>query len=566
MLADLLTKEALERVASIEAFARGRRYFEQGRVRALKENAGVITARVRGSDWYDVELSVVDGELAGRCSCPVGRDGLFCKHCVATGAAWIVSEALSADERKSSGNPEAMREYLDELPKKKLVDMLMAQARTDSRLRQRMARAVSRLRQSVPDSTSIETAIRDATSAREPRARYSNRTRSLEVVLNSLKEMLAAGDAARVVPLAALGLERSAEAAGPSACPDDDLVVVAGQFLSLHRRACDAARPDPIELARWVFDFETDYLNREYDGMVFRYLDVLMERGLLFYGKLAEGGWRLSKREPCSPAKSARAEAMANNAALLAVDPALMAETSLNWPDSPWAYYNCANRCLKASQPDKAVAWAELGVKAFPDQPYEALHRLLCEEYTRRGQATDALNQAWAMFTCEPGVGNYERLRALAKKAGQAAVWRDEALEYLKERAARVPKTESGGERLDCGSLIVEILLKEKDLDGAWREAEAGGCHPEVRLKAARAREAGHPADAIRTYQQYAEQVVSEGTGEAYRAAVRNLRRAADLITRLGQSRKFREYLKGYRERNRRKRNLLRLLDREFGE
>jgi len=46
---------------------------------------------------------------------------------------------------------------------------------------------------------------------------------------------------------------------------------------------------------------------------------------------------------------------------------------------------------------------------------------------------------------------------------------------------------------------------------------------------------------------------------------VRYLRRAADIITRLGQPRRFREYLASYRERNKWKKNLLWLLDREFG-
>ena len=38
-----------------------------------------------------------------------------------------------------------------------------------------------------------------------------------------------------------------------------------------------------------------------------------------------------------------------------------------------------------------------------------------------------------------------------------------------------------------------------------------------------------------------------------------------DIIKRLGQPGKFSEYLVGYRERNKRNRNLLRMLNREFG-
>lgn len=254
---------------------------------------------------------------------------------------------------------------------------------------------------------------------------------------------------------------------------------------------------------------------------------------------------------------------------LLSVDPALMAEVNPASLHHPWAYWHAARECLDVKQPDKALAWAELGLKAFPDEPYPGLRELLSEEYGRRGQMTEALNQAWALFTEGPSTENYMRLRALAHKAKQAPVWRDEALEYLKERAARAPKAEHGeepaGERLSCGSLIVEILLKEKSVEAAWSEANIGGCGEEMWLKLARAREARHPADAIRIYQQFAEQVVQGGGNDEYRVAVRYLRRVGEIITRLGQPKKFREYLSGYRERNKRKKNLLWLLDKEFG-
>lgn len=221
-LADLLTKETLASLAYGESFGRGKRYFEHGRVKALRESEGIVSARVRGSEWYDVELRVEPVGLRGRCSCPVGQDGLFCKHCVATGIAWIVDTALASDERRGAGSPEAMREYLDGLPKKRLVDMLMAQARTDGGLRQRLALAVARSRPAGPDLVSIEAAIRNAAGAAESwaRRRHSDRMKSLDVVLESLKEMLDAGDAAAVVRLAVLGLERSARAAGPSFNPD----------------------------------------------------------------------------------------------------------------------------------------------------------------------------------------------------------------------------------------------------------------------------------------------------------------------------------------------------------
>jgi uncharacterized Zn finger protein len=253
----------------------------------------------------------------------------------------------------------------------------------------------------------------------------------------------------------------------------------------------------------------------------------------------------------------------------MTVDPKLLSEVVRADFSYAWTYYVTARQCMELHQPDKAIAWAELGVRAFPAAPHPGLRQLLAEEYDRRGQMTEALSQVWALFTESPGIENYRQLRTYALKAGQAAVWRDEALEYLRERTARARTAGSSEqqerERATCGSLLVEILLSEKNVDAAWREAHISGCNGDVWFKLARARETKHPADAVRIYQQLAEQVVQHAGDFEYRAAVRYLVRAEKIITRLGHSKKFREYLAVYREQNKRKKNLLRLLDRKFG-
>jgi uncharacterized Zn finger protein len=255
------------------------------------------------------------------------------------------------------------------------------------------------------------------------------------------------------------------------------------------------------------------------------------------------------------------------HAALLTVDQDLLSEVVRADFSKPWTYYVTARQCMELGLPDEAVAWAELGVRTFPAAPHPGLRQLLAEEHGRRGRMTEALSQVWALFTEGLRIEDYRRLRSFAQKAEQAAVWRDEALEYLRERTARSRAAGSAEqrERWRCGSLLVEILLSEKNVEAAWREAHISGCDGEVWLKLARAREAKHPADAVRIYQQLAEQVVQHAGDFEYRAAVRYLRRAAGIITRLGQPKEFREYLAGYRERNKRKKNLLRLINREFG-
>jgi len=571
-LADVLTKEALERVAYGQSFERGRRYFEQGRVKALKESDGVVTARVRGSRWYDVELRAEPVGLRGRCSCPVGQDGLFCKHCVATGAAWLVRQALTDTPQSLSASPEAVKGYLTGLAKEKLVDMVMEQAQTDERLRQRLVLATARTRRDGPDVAAIRLAIDDATRSGEAWSdrRDSGRVEKLTAVLDTLHELLKAGHAGAVAELAAFGLERADSVAGRSYYPGAELQQVVGQFVSLHAKACAESHHDPEKLARWLFEFELSSDQATRDGIYARYVGLIGEKGLAVYHRLAVAELRGRAAARGKTAADYRVREIARHAALLTVNLDLMAEVCRQDMRILWAYLFAARECMDMGQPDKAVAWAEAGLKSSAVGGAAELHELLAEEYARRGQTTEALNHAWALFTERSGIDTYARLRAVAKKAGQPSVFRDEALEYLKERVARAPKPAPGyefaDERLRCGSLIVEILLKEKNVDAAWREAQAGGCHEETWLKLARAREAQHPADAIGVYQRLAEDVVQGADNEAYKAAVRCLRRAEGVIAGLGQSRKFREYLAGFRERHRRKKNLLWLLDREFGE
>ncbi|MEK7382013.1 MAG: SWIM zinc finger family protein, partial [Elusimicrobiota bacterium] len=88
-LAKLLDRDALREMAGGRSFERGQEYFSAGCVRGLAEHDGTITAKVQGTSDYRVKLWVKDGDLEYSCTCPVGTDGDFCKHCVAAGLAWL---------------------------------------------------------------------------------------------------------------------------------------------------------------------------------------------------------------------------------------------------------------------------------------------------------------------------------------------------------------------------------------------------------------------------------------------------------------------------------------------
>jgi len=77
-LADLVSDSALRDLA-------GERSYARGVVRSLRADSREITAEVFGSEVYHVWLWRDQRALDCDCTCPVGQDGDFCKHLVATG-------------------------------------------------------------------------------------------------------------------------------------------------------------------------------------------------------------------------------------------------------------------------------------------------------------------------------------------------------------------------------------------------------------------------------------------------------------------------------------------------
>jgi hypothetical protein len=71
-------------------FERGVNYYHQDRVQELAIDGGEIRATVRGSDYYDVAIDIVDDGVRSHCSCPYDYAG-DCKH--------IVAVLLTVDDR-----------------------------------------------------------------------------------------------------------------------------------------------------------------------------------------------------------------------------------------------------------------------------------------------------------------------------------------------------------------------------------------------------------------------------------------------------------------------------------
>jgi hypothetical protein len=389
----------------------------------------------------------------------------------------------------------------------------------------------------------------------------------IEDVIRSLEELLQEGYADEVIKLVEHFLAGVEDRLGEVDDSDGLLGDILVRLQELHHAVCRKAKPDPEALARRLFEWE---LRTEWDtflGAAETYADVLGAQGLAVYRRLAEAEWagvpalgpgqrdaeRYSQRFRITHIMETLAGRSGDLEALVAVK---ARDLSL-----AYAFLEIAQLYQQARRYDQALAWAEGGVKAFPVHTDGRLRDFLAEEYHRRKRHEEALALIWAEFAEEPCLETYRKLRAHADRIAQGPPWRERALAFLRETLAKAMKDASRKEWAPRGrSELVEILLWEKDVETAWREAKAGGCSDELWLELAARREKDHPEEALPVYQGLIDPLVNQKHNEAYREAVRLLGKVGELMRRLGRRAEFDAYLEGVRTAHKPKRNLMKLI------
>lgn len=580
-LKQLLTPSALRRAAGARSFERGVGYCNGKQVRSIAEQENSITAKVAGTHVYRVRLWVEKNNLDYSCTCPLGEDGEFCKHCVAVGLAWLQQEAANADttcavlagKAKSSKPAVTMqdaRRYLAAQETTVLVDLLMKHAERDENLQRSLLMLAAKRTKRGLDLATYRQAIEDAVIPDEF-VRYNDMydySRRADQVIDSLEDLLKEGHADSVIELTEHAL-RAAEKAVESV---DDSGGEMGDMLErlqdLHHAACRKAKPDPEVLAQRLFEWELHTDRDTFSGAAVTYADVFGRKGLAVYRQLAEQQWAhvphagSGGRNPERYGKCFRITQIMEALARQSGDVEAMVAIQQRDLSSGWAYLQIAETYRQAKQHDLALEWAERGVKTFPHDRDARLREFLAAEYHRRKRHDEAMALVWADFEAAPGLGQYQTLRSHADRSKQWPLWRERALGLVREQIA-CTKRDPGKRRWgnEDHSELVRILWWERDFEAAWREARTGGCDDGLWRELAVWREKEHPQDAIPIYWKEVELALDRKNNDAYREAVRLLRKIRQLLQRVGQEVRFAGELAALRATHKAKRNFTKLLD-----
>ncbi|MFF9778901.1 SWIM zinc finger domain-containing protein [Streptomyces sp. NPDC013978] len=563
---DSLTKANLKALAGSRSFERGLGYLDA--VSGVEVGDGWVTASVHGTERYEVELTL-DGPdgLTGECDCPYGVEGNFCKHLVALGLTLLAQRKSLPGQRKAARDrAQNLDAWLSALTKEELLALVREQVGEDRQLRRRLELRAAGAR---GDLAGVRTTIRELLDVR-PFARYgyveyadarAYADQAAQAV-SAIRALTGSGRAADAIELTREAMRLLTDVVESVDDSDGGLGQVGADLADAHLEACRAACPDPEELARWLVgqalgDFDAGLT--DIDPLDYR--DVLGDAGTVTLRKLVVEAWRANRT---GWAEKYLMERLAKTAG--DIDTVIAVHATDLTPNGH-THLLIARELDTAGRPDEALNWAERGIREADDLAAvdTTLVDHLCERYAQAGRLPDAVALRRDHFSARRSLLTYQQLRAAARTADCWPTEREGALNLLRADAERrqleADEHKHGYGYGYGGSVLVDALLDDEDPAAAWQAATETGAHDKQWLTLADQVRADRPADALDVYLRLAEPLTTQTGNTVYEQLVALLLSIRDCHRRLGTPDAFKVYANALRASQRRKRNLIRLMD-----
>ncbi|MEU9848053.1 DUF6880 family protein [Streptomyces sp. NPDC047985] len=553
-VAKSLTEANLKALAGARSFERGAGYLDA--VSGIEVGEVSATATVHGTERYEVELTL-DGPrgLSGECDCPYGQEGNFCKHLVALGLSLLADRASLPKQRKAArSRAQTLDAWLSGLSREELLELVRDRIAEDRQFRRRLelrvassrgdlAWARSRIRELLDIGPFTQYGYVEYADARA----YADQAGQ---AASAIRELTGSGRGADAITLAGEAIRLLGRAAENVDDSDGWLGQVGAALADAHHDACRAVGPDPEELAHWlvqhVLHDDSDFTDID----PLDYEDVLGEQGMTALRRHAVEAWRANRTGWAQKYLMERlAKAGGDIDMVIAVRAADLA------PDGS-THLVVARELDTAGRPAEALEWAERGVRDTEDAADldAALVDYLADRYTQADRLPDALALRRAHFDAHRTLRAYQHLRAAARTADGWPAERERALALLRADAERQPGRHSG-------SALVDALLDDKDIDTAWQAATETGAHDRQWLALADHARPDRPSDALDVYLRLAEPLTRQTGNAIYEQLVGLLLSMRDCHRRLDTPDEFTAYVTALRTTQKRKRNLMRLMD-----
>lgn len=366
---------------------------------------------------------------------------------------------------------------------------------------------------------------------------------------DAIGELAEAGAGAQAIEVArdaigwlreSLGMvDDSSGAVGSAAC----------ELFYAHLLACEAAPPDPAGLAGYLADlWLTDQC-----GLVpalTDYAELLGDAGATVLRERATAAYE------ADPGNSQVQHVLESVLEAENDVGALVALYAAHLDQFGWQHLRIAQTLDEAGRAGESFAWAERGARDCP-RPNERLVAYLAARYTADGRDDDVLELRRTHFAADRTLASYQALREAALDAGAWDAEREAALGLLRKDAAAVQGTLWWPW---AGPVLVDVLIDDGDLEAAWAIAQDVASERQwVRL--ANASVTDRPADALAVYVKVIERLTQSTGDDIYRQIADHLIHARACHEALGTTGEFQRYMAMLRTAQKRKRNLMKILD-----
>jgi hypothetical protein len=461
-----------------------------------------------------------------------------------------IGEDLPRHVEAARAQQQELEAWLQSLSKEELLAELRGLLDEDRELRRRFELRAAAMN---TDALAIRRAVMDLIMPhRSEYIDYDDAYRyasDVDKAVTAMDDLIRTGGAAD-----AIGIAREAMGLFAEACQFvDDSSGSAGdaayELLAAHLRACQAAPPEPVSLGGYLAGL---LLNDEYvfEPDLDDYAELLGDQGAAVVRE------RIVTAYAENPA-SWRARYLRESIARSEGDvDAVIAIYAAQLDDHGRNHLRIASELDGAGRGDEALRWAERGLReaAHPDQQ---LVDYLARRYEASGRQDDVLSLRRDRLLAERTLTNYQGLRQAATASGVWPAERDQALALLTEDM-RNPLLRASWAW--SGPVLVDALIDDRDLDAAWAAAKDAASEQQW-LRLADASTDSHPADALAVYRTAIGSLKACTGDDNYRRMASLLLSARACHQALGTEDEFTRYTAGLRMEQKRKRNLMKILD-----
>lgn len=562
---------------------RGTDYYRRGHVVDLVIDGERADATVIGQQHYRVTLCLEERpHIEHRCSCPMGRDGWFCKHCIAVVLAVRSAKVSQAKERTEQITLDDIRMWLKHQEIGTLVELVIEQARENGTLRKRLEiRVAASGTEGDENSLHAFRHVIDSVMTPPPQIYYEDydtpdNSNAIDIVLemlDTLGEMINTKQKApeHLLELVNYAIEQWEKSEDDFEMIGSDIASVQERLGNLHQQVIARMRPKAEELAkrlfvRWIENGE----------MIFRsaykeYSELLGKKGREAYQRLVRREWdNLPPITVHTPEESSRRYRLTQEMEGLAReirDTAQLAAIYQKQLTSVHDYMRLVNLYVSTGEESVALEWAERALETEGKERLDnTLVDFLIDAWLRTNQKNKAMTLARRLYAERRDLARYQLLHRVAEVVGTwegVRVWALDQVRHVEKQ----PKHRNSNRTLPLGwgshsnSLAVEFLLWENRDEEAWKEAVAGGCYDTLWLTLAQRRERTAPHDALAVYYKQIERLLHDANREHYEKAVEILKQ----VWRIEKPAIFADYLAALYESQKRRRTMIALLDKTFG-